>query len=205
MLEFLGWGDPGEQDFGQEVKIVLASAEFSKELTTSVLWLNDNQLDIRCVRMRPYDDDGQVLLDVQTVIPIPGTEEYQVQIREKRQTERVARQSARDFSKYDVSIGGNQYPKLNKRNMMFRLVSEALNNGGTLHQIMEAIPSGKFKVFEGALDAEQIREQLWKIKGELWHGLRDSSVVTVNLSRTGAKPTSCPISGVSMRSTQRKI
>lgn len=162
LLEFLGWGDPGEQDFGQEVKIVLASAEFSKELTTSVLWLNDNQLDIRCVRMRPYDDDGQVLLDVQTVIPIPGTEEYQVQIREKRQTERVARQSARDFSKYDVSIGGNQYPKLNKRNMMFRLVSEALNNGGTLHQIMEAIPSGKFKVFEGALDAEQIREQLWK-------------------------------------------
>ena len=79
LLEFLGWDDPGEQDFGQEVKIVLASAEFSKELTTSVLWLNDNQLDIRCVRMRPYDNDGQVLLDVKTVIPIPGTEEYQVQ------------------------------------------------------------------------------------------------------------------------------
>ena len=120
------------------------------------------QPSLNVILSEPYDNDGQVLLDVQTVIPIPGTEEYQVQIREKRQRERVARQSARDFSKYDVSVGGNQYPELNKRNMMFRLVSEVFNNGGTLHQIMEAIPSGKFKVFEGALDAEQIREQLRK-------------------------------------------
>ncbi len=42
-----------EEQFGQEVKIVLASAEFSKELTTSVMWLNDFGLDIRCVRMHP--------------------------------------------------------------------------------------------------------------------------------------------------------
>ena len=40
--------------FAQEVRIVLVSAEFSKELTTSVMWLNDFGLDIRCVRIHLY-------------------------------------------------------------------------------------------------------------------------------------------------------
>ena len=71
LLEFLEWSEPDEEQFGQEVRIVLASAEFSKELTTSVMWLNDFGLDIRCVRMHPYVSGGQIFLDVQTVIPIP--------------------------------------------------------------------------------------------------------------------------------------
>ncbi len=45
ILEFLGWEAPSEDDFGTDVSIVLALAEFSKELTTSILWLNDKGLD----------------------------------------------------------------------------------------------------------------------------------------------------------------
>ena len=93
LLEFLEWSEPDEEQFGQEVKIVLASAEFSKELTTSVMWLNDFGLDIRCVRMHPYTSDGQTFLDVQTVIPIPEIVDYQVRIREKKQKERESRKS----------------------------------------------------------------------------------------------------------------
>lgn len=54
LMGFLDWEEPDEDKFAQEVRIVLASAEFSKEITTSVLWLNDHGLDIRCIRLRPY-------------------------------------------------------------------------------------------------------------------------------------------------------
>ena len=37
LLDFLGWEEPDEDQFGQDVRIVLASAEFSKEITSSVL------------------------------------------------------------------------------------------------------------------------------------------------------------------------
>ena len=165
LLEFLDWNDLDEQAFGQEVKIVLASAEFSKELTTAVMWLNDLGLDIRCVRMHPYVSDGQTFMDVQTVIPIPEAADYQVRIRQKKQKERESRQGARDFSKYDVSIAGKRYRAKNKRKMMFLLVSEVLENGGTPEQIMGAIPKRKLKVFEGTLDAEQVKEQIMKDDG----------------------------------------
>ena len=157
ILEFLDWSEPDEEQFAQEVRIVLASADFSKELTTSVMWLNDFGLDIRCVRMHPYVSDGQTLLDIQAVIPIPEVADYQVRIRDKKQKERESRKAARDFTKYDVHIDGEHFLAQSKRWMMFRLISGILANGGTPQQVMEAIPwrKGLFECFEGELNAEQ--------------------------------------------------
>ncbi|KLU02312.1 hypothetical protein RISK_005378 [Rhodopirellula islandica] len=91
LLEFLDWESVDEEAFAQDVRIVLASAEFSKELTTAVIWLGERGVDIRCVRMRPYQDGNRLLLDVQQVIPLPEATEYQVQVREKEQRGRQER------------------------------------------------------------------------------------------------------------------
>lgn len=90
ILAFLGWDTTQEDRFANEVRIVLASADFSRELTTSVLWLNEAGLDIRCVRLKPYKDkDDFVLLDVQQLIPLPEAAEYQTKIKAKEQAGKV--------------------------------------------------------------------------------------------------------------------
>lgn len=91
ILDFLDWEEENEDQFAQDVRVVLASAEFSKELTTSVMWLNDRDLNIKCVRMKPYIDDGRLLIDVQQVIPLPEATSYQIQLREKERMERKDR------------------------------------------------------------------------------------------------------------------
>ena len=139
LLEFLDWSEPREELFGKEVRIVLASGEFSKELTTSVMWLNDYGLDIRCVRMQPYADEGRILMDVQTVIPVPEASDYQVRIREKKREERESRKSARGGG-YEFSIAGERHRARSNRQFMYLLVSGILNNGGAPRQIMEAVP-----------------------------------------------------------------
>lgn len=85
ILEFLGWDDTTTGRFGERVRIVLVSADFSAEVTTTVLWLNASGLDIRCVRLRPYAHEGEVLVDVQQVIPLPEAEDYMVRLRAKEQ------------------------------------------------------------------------------------------------------------------------
>jgi hypothetical protein len=57
ILEFLDWDQPRIENFAPDVRIILASANFSKELTTSVLWLNEHELDVTCIRLRPYKDE----------------------------------------------------------------------------------------------------------------------------------------------------
>jgi hypothetical protein len=91
LLDFLGWTEPDEEAFGQEVRIILVAADFSKEITTSVLWLNQHGLDIRCVRLRPYKLAEQVVLEVEQIIPIREAAEYQVRVQRKEERERTAR------------------------------------------------------------------------------------------------------------------
>ena len=105
LIEFLEWDEPDEERFAQDVRVILASADFSKELTTAVMWLNQRDLDIRCIRLQPYFDGERVLLDVQQVIPLPEAEEFQVQVREKVQRERQVRSSSRNMPRLDHKNG----------------------------------------------------------------------------------------------------
>lgn len=72
------------------VRIVLVSADFSTELTTAVLWLNQHELNITCVRLRPYKLGNQVLIDAAQIIPLPEAADYEVKIRAKEQEKKQA-------------------------------------------------------------------------------------------------------------------
>ena len=98
LLEFLGWETPDEERFAQDLRIVLASAEFSRELTSAVLWLNEHGLDIRCVRLRPHTDGTRVFVDVQQILPLPEASESFVNLREKKAEERQARRRESQWS-----------------------------------------------------------------------------------------------------------
>ena len=91
ILEFLRWEEADEESFAQDVRVLLVSEDFGKELTTAVLWLRERGIDIRCVRLRPYLDGGKRLVDVQQLIPLPEVDDYQIQIREKEQVGRKSR------------------------------------------------------------------------------------------------------------------
>lgn len=70
-------------------RIILASGDFSTELTTSVLWLNDNGLDIKCVRLDLYRSDERLYLDSSQVLPVPQAQDYQIRIRDKEKERRA--------------------------------------------------------------------------------------------------------------------
>ena len=157
ILEHLEWDEPNEDEFAQDVRIVLASAEFSKELTTAVMWLNDRDLSIRCVRLKPYRDGRRVLLDVQQVIPLPEAEDYRVQLKEKQRQERKARASGADLVKYDLSIDGETRPGMAKGDAIFAIVRRLCSQGVKPERIMEIIPwktNSLFRFVEGAVASE---------------------------------------------------
>jgi len=96
LLAFLGWEESEDGNFAENVRIVLVSEDFGKELTTAVLWLRDRDIDIRCIRLRPYVDADKRLVDVEQIIPLPEANDYQVQIREKEQVGRKKRSKRYD-------------------------------------------------------------------------------------------------------------
>jgi hypothetical protein len=84
LLNFLGWETAEDGPFANAVRVILVSADFSKEMTTAVLWLNDQGLDIRCFRLRPYKlADTRVLVHLEQILPLQEASDYQTQLRVK--------------------------------------------------------------------------------------------------------------------------
>ncbi len=160
LLEWFDWETAGEKEFAQDVRIVLASGEFSIEITTAVLWLNSQGLDICCVRLEPYRYREEILLDVQQVVPLPEAAEYQVRVREKEQRERAQRQA--DATRYDVAIGRKVFGSQPKRRAIYQLVRHLIDNGVTPERIREIIDWRRklFREVEGEVGSEELVARL---------------------------------------------
>ncbi len=150
ILEFLEWDEPDEDAFGQNVRILLAAADFSKELTTAVMWLNEQGLEMRCVRLKPYVYGERILADVQQVIPLPEAEEYRVRIKEKQFREQAARKFNPDFTKYDITIDGTVHERLPKRAAIYTVVKFLCDSGISPQAIVTQVPWRKNSMFRGA-------------------------------------------------------
>lgn len=172
MLEFLQWDEPQEDDFALDVRIILVSSDFSKELTTSVMWLNERNIDIRCVRLIPYKHENQVLVDVQQIIPLPEAEKYQVKIRQQSEERREARKSEKDFTQY--KFRNNSY---NKRKLVLAVISSWIseNKPSDIEKIIEIFPQeihsgGLFVKYEDA-------NEIYKRQGISRHFLNENELI----------------------------
>ncbi len=119
-----------EDEFANDVRIILVSADYSKEITTSVLWLIERDIDIRCIRIKPQRDGENLYFDIQQIIPLPETADYQVKLREKAAEQRQARrESKRDYSKFNLRINEFSQEYLNKRQTMIMTISNCVKSG----------------------------------------------------------------------------
>ncbi len=169
ILQFLGVAEEGAQDIAlsDDVRIVLISADFSREVTTTVLWLNERNLDIRCIRIRPYRWQERILIDVQQVLPLPEAGDYQVKLREKAVEKRAAeRKFSPDFSRYNVTVGDKLYPNLWKRALGFRILYTALSSGISPEELAQHLgrsaPSWLITV-EGTFEAAEFVDRASQI------------------------------------------
>lgn len=76
------------EELSTKPRIILCSEDFSREVTTTVLWLRQFDVDISCIRFSPYRVDEKIIIVPNKVIPLPEAEQYQVEI-QKKQEERA--------------------------------------------------------------------------------------------------------------------
>lgn len=176
LLTWLDHEDDEDPVVSRDVGIVLVSEDFSQEITTTVLWLNEfHQFDVRCVRLTPYLLDSRVLLDVQQVIPLPEASEYTVLVKEKEATTAKAQKtSGADRTKFVVkNLEGVSKP-LSKRRAMLRLVQALFEVGVSADEIGKRLPPAKWMKVDGVFATEDerwtaIQEQHGKPDSSRWH------------------------------------
>ncbi len=71
-------------------RIIFVAANFRKEVTSTVLWLRDHNVDIKCMKLTPYIHDSYLYLDTEQILPIQDIGDYQIKLSAKRQEDIVA-------------------------------------------------------------------------------------------------------------------
>jgi hypothetical protein len=144
--------EPGsDADVAAKVRIVLVSGDFGPEITTTVLWLRGCSLDIRCVRLVPYEDAGSIYLDAQQIIPVPEAADYLLKLREREERNEVARQGERDFTRFIVCHPGGRTVPLPKRRAMLEIIRTLVSQGSFARRAAAGIPDGPFSGCRGAV------------------------------------------------------
>ena len=155
------WLDDGDGTvISRRVRIVLVSAGFDREITTTVLWLTDLYgLDIRCVRLTPYRVGDRVLLDVQQMIPLPEASELTIQLQRKATQERAVRGTdGRDWTQYVITGPDGESEPLRKRQAILTMVTTLRAGGVPAREIAKAIPPSRFLSVDSTLDGAELRE-----------------------------------------------
>lgn len=91
--------------------------------------MNERDLDITCVRMKPYKYQDQILIDIQQVLPLPEAKDYQIRAQKKAEERREIQKNlnSKDYSKY--LFNGLE---LNKRKLVLELIKTHIKNNNIL-------------------------------------------------------------------------
>ena len=99
---------------GQQ-RIILVAGDYPIEVTSSVLWLREFNVDISCVRYSVYRDGEQVFADFDKIIPTPGMEQFQIRMAERHAEDVANGENARrcnpEYRAYWVAV--NEYLRQN--------------------------------------------------------------------------------------------
>jgi len=97
ICEFLGEDtlDQVVLNDGTNQRIVFIAANFRREVTATVLWLRDHQIDARCIKVVPYKFGEEMFIDIQQVIPTPEAADYMIRMAEKDSEEKNAKGAQR--------------------------------------------------------------------------------------------------------------
>lgn len=68
-------------------RMIFVAANFRKEVTSSVLWLRNFGIEIKCIKVSPYMYNGKLMVEFDQIIPIKEAEEYTIKMAEKKKVD----------------------------------------------------------------------------------------------------------------------
>lgn len=88
VLEFLGRDENELLLNDEDQRIIFVANEYRKEVTSTVLWLLQHDLQIQCFRALPYSMGEELFLQVEQIIPLPETHQFIIDAKEKAKEEK---------------------------------------------------------------------------------------------------------------------
>ncbi len=90
IMEFMGLEQDQEELLlnRHDQRIIFVANHYRKEVTSTVLWLLDHDINIKCFRATPFTMEDEILLQIEQIIPLPETQQFMIDAKEKQKEEK---------------------------------------------------------------------------------------------------------------------
>jgi len=109
-------------------RIFLVAAHFRKEVTSTVMWLIDHKIKIKCIKVTPYMHGDNILLDTEQIIPVTDAEEYVVKLAHKRQQDFLSSETRQTRHSIRLAFWEYLLPPLARKTALFAHTSPSTDN-----------------------------------------------------------------------------
>lgn len=72
----------------EDQRIIFVANNYRKEVTSTVLWLIDHDVKIKCFRATPYSRGKEIFLQIEQIIPLPETAAFMIDAKEKEREDK---------------------------------------------------------------------------------------------------------------------
>jgi len=69
--------------FNKKQRIILVGADYDETTKSACCWLNENGVDIKLIKLEPWENDGERILNIETVLPLLSPQDHYVDLLEK--------------------------------------------------------------------------------------------------------------------------
>lgn len=97
LLDFFGVNSIDEIQLNdeQDQRMILVAGKFRKEVTSTVMWMIDHGISVKCFKATPYKYGNDLLLDMEQIIPVKEATDYYIKMADKANESRSVKESAK--------------------------------------------------------------------------------------------------------------
>lgn len=130
ITDFFEVSDFAELELNKSQRIIMVSAHFRKEVTSTVLWLlNNYKLKIQCFKTTPYTMDNQLFLNVEQIIPVKEVEDYMIRMADKKKEDSDTQEELKSRNKIREKFWQNILDKYNRtESKLFENINPSKDN-----------------------------------------------------------------------------
>lgn len=124
ILEFL---DNEDVQLNQNQRIIFVSANYRKEVTSTVMWLlSKYKLKIQCFKATPYVFGEQYFLNIEQIIPVKEAEDYTIKMAEKAQEDSNSQEELKTRHLIRKGFWTRLLNEINPKSKLFQNISPSI-------------------------------------------------------------------------------
>jgi len=104
-------------------RMILVAANFRKEVTSTVMWMLNHGIQVKCIKVTPYEYNGQILLDMEQIIPVKEAQDYIIRMADKVREEKEVKASNRGLSELRKMFWTELLERFNQLSDQFKNVN----------------------------------------------------------------------------------